>query len=130
MNDIVDHVKRVHRTARLARDKKTASTLGIILGDIQTEELRTGAKLPEGRVVKMLKKFVENCEETHDDDGARIVRYFLPEEMSEAEVRSAIQNIIETHENADMKLVMQTVMKDHGSKIDGNMAKQIAKEML
>jgi uncharacterized protein YqeY len=59
-----ESVRQKFEQARRAGNREEKDLLSVILGDIATAEARTGKKLPEAEVEKVLRKMVESNTET------------------------------------------------------------------
>ncbi|MGF7232427.1 GatB/YqeY domain-containing protein, partial [Arachidicoccus sp.] len=105
------------------------------------------AKITDQRQIKKIQKLVkqrkdslEIYEQQHREDLAQkerselaIIEQFLPKQMSEEELRTALQAIIaETGASspADMGKVMGKATKQFAGKADGKMVANIVKELL
>lgn len=118
-----------------AKDMDKKNFLGLIKGEIQLESSKEGFNGDES-VLKILTKMKKSLTISGDEDSLRELTYledYLPRQMSEEELRTAIERYI-TNEGLSSKKDMGKVMgylKDfYGPVYDGKMASTITKEIL
>lgn len=137
------------KTAMLAKDEKALRGLRAIKSAIINAKTAEGAggKIKEEDETKLLQKLVkqrkdslEIYEKQNREDLAskereeiQIIEKFLPKQMDEAELKSAISTIIEetgASSPADMGKVMGIANKQLAGKADGKTIAGIVKQML
>lgn len=137
------------KDAMKSKDEDTLRGLRAIKAEIikaKTEPGAGGEISEEGelkllqRLVKQRKDSLEIFEKQNREDLAQkeraeisVIEQFLPKQMSEEEVRAALQNIIsETGANApsDMGKVMGAATKQLSGRADGKLIATIVKELL
>lgn len=137
------------KDAMKSKDEDTLRGLRAIKAEIikaKTEPGAGGEVSEEGelkllqRLVKQRKDSLEIFEKQNREDLAQkeraeigVIEQFLPKQMSEEEVRAALQNIIdETGASApsDMGKVMGAATKQLSGKADGKLIATIVKELL
>ena len=65
-----------------------------------------------------------------EEKELKILRKYLPEQMSEEEIRKVIREVIKKTGAADFGKAMGAAMKELKGKADGNLAGKIVKEEL
>jgi len=128
--------------ARKSKDDLRKSLLGVLLGEIQLDESRSGKEMDDSGVVKHIKKLKKSCDEMYDrgDEKAfqesKILDAYLPTEMSALEIVSAIRSengLIEELVNAPnrMRLMgkVKAVLDKDGRPYDGKMVSVVIKEI-
>lgn len=137
------------KDAMKAKDEDTLRGLRAIKAEIikaKTEPGANGQVSEDGelkllqRLVKQRKDSLEIFEKQNREDLAQkeraeihVIEQFLPKQLSEEEVRAALQNIIaETgaHAPSDMGKVMGAATKQLSGKADGKLIAAIVKELL
>ena len=122
-------------------DKVKKNLLGVVKGEITTIEKNTNiADLADADVVKILNKVSKNLKETiaaSDSDEAKtelsVIESYLPKQMSESEIRSAVDKIIsETGAKTpgEMGKVMGGFTAQYAGQADGKTVSNIVKELL
>jgi len=145
-----EKINEAVKTAMKSQDKPRLSTLRLVNAAIQNAEIeseRAGKSLAEddllGILQKMLKQRQESVEiydqagrkELADQERAEIevIRGFMPQQMSEAEARAAIAEVIrETGAQGvrDMGKVMAALKQGYAGKMDFGKASGLVKSLL
>jgi len=133
--------------ALLNRDANKASVLRMVLAAIKNEELRIEKALSKDEIIKIIKTEVRKIKDSieqfssagRDDLAAKeeaalkILQAYLPEEVSEEEIRKEVQCAID-HVSAtgmkDIGRIMGVVMQHFGNYADGATVNRIVKEEL
>lgn len=126
---LLQQMRESRNAARLARDTDIADKLSVIIGDIDNERLRTGKDVPEVRIVAILRKFAENCDESKDTVGAEMARSFLPKQMTDEQLQAEISTIIASGAN-NIGVVMKALNSKFAGTYDGKTAKVIIEQTL
>lgn len=124
-----------------AGDKVKKNLLGVVKGEITTVEKNTNTlDLADVEVSKILTKIAKNLKETIAASGAdeakaelSVVEAYLPKQMSELEIRSAIEQVIaETGASSpgEMGKVMGGFNAKYAGQADGKIVSNIVKELL
>lgn len=122
-------------------DKIKKNLLGVVKGEITTTEKNTNTEsLADAEVAKILTKIAKNLKETiaaSNSEEAKtelsVVEAYLPKQMSESEIRSAIEQVIvETGASSpgEMGKVMGGFNAKYAGKADGKIVSNIVKELL
>jgi len=137
------------KTAMKAKDEVALRTLRAIKAAIIIEKTAEGAsgEIDEATEIKMLQKMAKQrkdslqiFEQQQREDLASkereelaIIEQFLPAQMSEEEIKQALQQIINTVDAssmADLGKVMGIASKELAGKADGKLIAALVKELL
>jgi uncharacterized protein YqeY len=137
------------KTAMKAKDEVALRTLRAIKAAIIIEKTAEGAsgEIDEATEIKMLQKMAKQrkdslqiFEQQQREDLANkereelaIIEQFLPAQMSEEEIKQALQQIINTvgaSSMADLGKVMGIASKELAGKADGKLIATLVKELL
>ncbi len=134
------------REAMRARDERRKSALRVLIGNIQTLEGEKGA-LDDDEVLRVLEKEVKQRQEAleiartagrediveEEEVELDILRAYLPEPLSEAELVALVETVIaeeDASSMADMGKVMQAIMPQVRGKADGSVVSRMVRERL
>ena len=133
--------------AMKAREKEKSGTLRITLAKLKDKRIEKREDLSEEEEMKILQTLVKQRKESIElyEKGGRedlanaeknemeILNGYLPKMMSEDDVHSIVQSVVEevgAASMADMGRVMPEVMKRGQGLIDGNTAQKFVREIL
>jgi uncharacterized protein YqeY len=131
-----------YMTAFRAKNTIAKNLLSVIKGEIQTTEKNTGVEnMSDEDVMKILKKTVKSLKETNASfpsaqtaEELFIAEAYLPTQMSEEEVRTAVDEIIASMRTTLTAKEMGKVMGQFNSKYaglaDGKLVSQAVKDAL
>ena len=145
--NFLDTIKSDMYDAMKSGDKDKAGTLRTLLAKLKDRQINNRKDLTEKDYISVIKTLVKQREEAADmyEKAGReslaqkekiefdILNLYLPEMMSEVEIRNLVESIIsETNATGitEMGKVMPLVMQKGGNAIDGKMANQILRELL
>jgi uncharacterized protein YqeY len=138
------------KTAMKAQDKARVSTLRLINAAIQSAEIeleRSGKTVGDDEVIGILQKMVKQRQESidiYDTNGRKeladqeraeidVIREFMPQQMSEAEAKAAIAEVIAeigAQGIKDMGKVMNTLKTAYAGKMDFGKVSGLVKGLL
>lgn len=135
------------KTAMKAKDKESLQVIRMIKSSIQNEQIKEGHDLTEeeeltvlSREMKQRRDSLHEFEEAGRDDLAEkvkseivIVEKYMPEQLSDEEIRQLVQEAITQTGASSMKefgKVMGAIMPKVKEKADGNQVNAIVKELL
>jgi uncharacterized protein YqeY len=138
------------KVAMKAQDKARLSTLRLVNAGIKNADIeaeRTGKSLSEDDLLSLLQKMIKQRQESVEiyDKGGRkeladqergeieIIRAFLPQQMSEAEAKAAIAEVIKAtgaQGVKDMGKVMAALKQGYAGKMDFGKASGLVKGLL
>lgn len=135
------------KAAMLAKDEAKLRGLRAIKSAILLAKTSGGAEISEADEIKMLQKLVKQRKEsleiyekqnredlaTAERQEISVIEMFLPQMMSEEQVRAEIKNIISSTgatSAADMGKVMGAATKHFAGRADNKMVSALVKELL
>ena len=135
------------KKAMFAKNKNRVSTLRNIIAKLKMKEIEKKDSLTKQEAQKVLQSMAKQLNDSIDQysqggrldlaknesDELEILSEFLPEQLSENEVKEIITTVINDTQASgigDMGKVMAAVISKTGVKADGSMISQIVKEKL
>ena len=145
-----DEINSSLKTAMKARDERRVSTLRLVNAAIQNAEIeseRAGKALADDDLLGILQKMVKQRQESieiYDKAGRKelaggeraeieVIRGFMPQQMSEAEAKAAIAQVISeigAQGIKDMGKVMAALKQGYAGKMDFGKASGLVKSLL
>ncbi len=139
ISDIKDSMK--------AGDQITRGVLRLLNSDIKNAEIEKGGEAGDSEVIELIKRSVKRRKDSIEQfaKGGRadlvskekeelaVLEKYMPEQMSEEEIRKIVVNIIEKSgapSASDFGKIMGAVMKETAGNADGNVVNGIVKEEL
>ena len=128
--------------AMKAKDKPTLICLRNIMGKLKAYQINNGAKLTSEECIKILNSSVKQLKDSIEqyNRGGRkdlaekeafelaLIEKYLPEHISENEIRSFVQNAIKSTQ--EIGWIMGVVMKKLPATVDGKVVKKIVQQEL
>ena len=128
-------------------DRVTLSTLRLLLSALHNEEIKGRRELTQEETLKTIASLCKQGQESieyfrkggrsdlveKEEAELEILRRFLPEALSEDEVRALIRSAVEevgAEGVKDLGKVMKQVMPQVTGRVDGKRVSEIAKEIL
>lgn len=125
-------------------DAERVSVLRLIKSAIKNAEIAAKTELSEDEVISVLLKEQKKMHDSitqyraaarqdlaeKEEREAVIVESYLPERMSEAEIRQLIQQKIAEDKTGNFGKIMGEIMRELGLKADGNTVRKILEEEL
>lgn len=141
METLKQKISKDYLEAFKNKESLKKNLLGVVKAEITTQEKNVNVSdLSDADVIKILSKVAKNLKETIDktnNDEAKneleIVEAYLPKQMSEDEIRSAVSNIISevgASSPAEMGKVMGSFNSKYSGKADNKLVSTIVKELL
>lgn len=135
------------KTSMKAGDTVRTGVLRLLRGSIKNEEIKIGHALDEAEVLKVLAREAKQRKDSidayreagrHDlvsveEHEATIIREYLPEAMTEAELREVVRAAAErlnAHDPKQMGAVIGAVMQEVGARADGGAVSKLVREFL
>jgi len=128
--------------ARKARQTDVAMSLTTLIGELETAAKNSGHEPTDVEVVAAVKKTLKNIGESlsalkFSSDGRvlallaeqKLFEKYLPKQLDEAELRSAVGAIIMTGAKT-MGEVMKSLKAQHDGQYDGKLASTVIKDLL
>ena len=134
-------------TALKAGDAQRKTTLRMALASIKNAEVEARGEIKEDLVLNLIQKEVKARQETIEgaqqanrpdliskaEEEIAILNEFLPEQLSEEELRTLVQEAIEesgASSMAEIGAIMGVLMPKIRGKADGKQANQIVRDLL
>jgi len=135
------------KAAMLARNDLVRDTLRLVMSEMKNRRIEIGQDLDASEQEAVLQRCVKTRRDSveayrnagradlADREQAEIdvIEGYLPEQMSEEDIRTAVRAAIEStgaKSKKDMGLVMKALMAEHKGRIEGKVAQRLAGELL
>jgi hypothetical protein len=135
------------KTAMKARDDVTRDTLRMVLSSVKKVEIDSGRATTDADVLGVLKTAAKTRQESAEQFAAAgrtdlaqkeqselaVVARYLPQQMSEDDVRALVQRLISElgiTSKKDLGKLMKVLMSRHKDELDGKLAQRIAGELV
>ena len=132
-----DKIKNDLKNAMKSGDNTTRDVLRVLNSDFKNLEIDNRKELEDTDVIKIIKKNIKSRKDSieqykkgnredlviQEENELKILEKYMPEQMSEEEIRKIVINIIkksEASDASDFGRVMGMAMKEIGGDIDGN----------
>lgn len=111
--------------------------LATLIGEIDTKSKNVSRALTNEEIVALIKKFIKGIEESlviRQNDTLviqkELLENYLPQQLSETNLRSVILTIVAKQDKPNVGLVMKTLKEEYCGMFDGAAANKIAKEII
>ena len=145
--DLKSLIKSQVTTSMKNGDKLRTSVLRMTLAEIQKEEISEKSDLEDNKVISILEKMIKQRKESiaqylkasrnelaeKEKKEITIIQEFLPDQMTEEEIREKIQKTIEStgaESMKDMGKVMAALKEQTAGKADAALISQEVKKIL
>lgn len=142
-SDLKGRIQADLNEARKQRDKERTLVLSTILSDLKNRELDAGGRMADEDAVQVIAKAIKQRKDASDqmraagreelaaveDTQAAVLQGYLPEGLSEDEVRAMIREIVAGGATA-IGAVMGQLMPRIRGRFDGKEANRVVKEEL
>ena len=144
---LVDKIQKDMYKAMKEKEKERINALRNIIGKLKYRYIDKGDKLTEQEEIKVIQSLAKQRRESIElyKQGGRndlvetetkelsIIEEYLPQAMSEEEVRRLVRKTVKetgAESMSDLGKVMPLVMKKGAGKVDGKIAQEILRELL
>jgi len=144
---LVDEIQKDMYKAMKEKEKERINALRNIIGKLKYRYIDKGDKLTEQEEIKVIQSLAKQRRESIEmyKQGGRndlvetetkelsIIEEYLPQAMSEEEVRRLVRKTVKetgAESMSDLGKVMPLVMKKGAGKVDGKIAQEILRELL
>ena len=144
---LVDKIQKDMYKAMKEKEKERINALRNIIGKLKYRYIDKGDKLTEQEEIKVIQSLAKQRRESIEiyKQGGRndlvetetkelsIIEEYLPQAMSEEEVRRLVRETVKetgAESMSDLGKVMPLVMKKGAGKVDGKIAQEILRELL
>lgn len=145
--NLKEQIKNDLKSSMKNGDNTIRDVLRMLSSDIKNAEINKGSEIDDEKIVEIIKKNVKSHKDSIEQytKGDRedlagqekieleILEKYMPEQMSEDEIRKIVVDIIKKSEAvsaSDFGKIMGMVMKKIGNKADGNLVSKVVKEEL
>lgn len=142
-SELKNRVQSDLNEARKQRDKDRTLVLSTLLSELKNKEIETGGELDDGAAVQVVSKAIKQRRDAAEQMSAAgrgemaaveeaqavVLRAYLPEGLSEEEVRAMVREIV-AGGAAAIGAVMGQLMPRIRGRFDGKEANRIVKEEL
>ena len=142
-SDLKGRIQADLNEARKQRDKERTLVLSTMLSELKNRELEAGGTLADEHAVQVIAKAIKQRKDASDqmrdagrdelaaveDAQAAVLQAYLPEGLSEEEVRAMVREIVAGGATA-MGAVMGQLMPKIRGRFDGKEANRVVKEEL
>ena len=144
---LVDKIQKDMYKAMKEKEKERINALRNIIGKLKYRYIDKGDKLTEQQEIKVIQSLAKQRRESIEmyKQGGRndlvetetkelsIIEEYLPQAMSEEEVRRLVRETVKetgAESMSDLGKVMPLVMKKGAGKVDGKLAQEVLRELL
>lgn len=145
--DLKERLMEDLKQAMRAQDTRRRDTIRMVRSAIKNAEIEMQREADDPKVVELLAREVRMREEalllfrqgkrddlvTKTEAEIAILQEYMPRQLDEAEIREAVQGIVDELGASDMRdlgAVMQRAMSELKGEADGRTVNQIAREIL
>ena len=128
-----EQLKADMRAAMKNRDTETLSVLRVAVGDITRIKDKNGKPVQnptDDDIITMLKSMSENAKVMGADGELMILESYLPQMMTEDQIRLVIADVIEENSYSGMQDMGKVMQQIKSPIIDGKIASNITRELL
>ena len=144
---IIDKIQHDLHEAMKKKEKEKTNTLRNIIGKLKYKIIEKGEEITGQEEIKVIQSLAKQRKDSIEmyKKGERndlveiesnelsIISEYLPQEMSEKEVRSFVKDSVEefgAQSIADLGKIMPIIMKKGAGRVNGKLAQQILREIL
>lgn len=135
------------KTAMKSGEKERLGTLRMLLTEIKNEKIRAGKEVDETAFIGLVRRAIKQRQDAaeqyrngdrqeladKEDREAEILAAYLPEQVSDATIRAAVEDLVKTDGLEGPRaigVIMKSMMAKFGSQADGRTINRIAREVL
>lgn len=129
MSSLQAKIKNDLKEAMIASDNTRKNLLRVVIGEFN----RLGKDINDDLAVKEIKKMYNNAKELGNDSEAKILEAYIPQELSENQLRDIITDVINSKNVTDTKgigIIMGELRSEYPNQYDGKLAAKIVKQVL
>ncbi len=147
MADLLKKLQEEMKAAMKSGDKEKLSTVRMLISEIKKVQIDQKKELTDEEIVQILQRYAKQRKESikqyreagredlaeKEERELKIVQEFLPEQLSEEEIKKIVEEVIsETGASSmkDMGKVMKAVMEKVKGRAEGSVVSSIVKEKL
>lgn len=142
--NLLEKIEKDFKKALLEKDKITLSTLSLLKSALKNREIELRVqkkKIDDEEIIKVIKREVKKRREAmeiykdkrndlfeKEKKELEILEKYLPEEISEEEIRKIIKEKIDLLGEKNFGRIMKEVMKEIAGRADGKRVAELVKE--
>ena len=147
MSTPLERIQDDIKSALKAKDKERLTTLRLLLAEIKNEKIRAGQEVDDDAFARLVRKALKQRKDSaeqyrkgdrpelaaKEDREAEILGAYLPQQVGEAELQSAIEEFVAAEGLSGPRgigPVMKAMMARFGGTADGKTINQIARKVL
>jgi uncharacterized protein YqeY len=144
MSNLREQLDSKLKDSMIAKDEAIVSLLRMIKSSIKNAEIAKGHDLEDPEILVVLEKEAKQRKDSIDQFTAgnrldlaekekfelNIIESYLPEKMSEEEIREVVKKVAGDNSGSDFGRVMGAVMGELKGKADGALVQKIVKEVM
>ncbi len=147
MSTPLEQIQNDLKAALKAKEKERLSTLRLLLAEIKNEKIRAGQEVGADAFARLVRKALKQRKDSaeqyrkgdrrelaaKEEREAEILVAYLPQQVGEAEIRGAIEELVAAEELSGPRaigVVMKAMMARFGGSADGKTVNRIAREVL
>jgi uncharacterized protein YqeY len=143
---LIEQMKKDFMEARKAKNHTLSAFMSTLVSEVEMIGKEVGnPEITDEKTIKIVKKFINNAKDTisHGEKAGKdvsaskaeieVLNKYLPKQMSEAELKPVIAEIVATLPEKNAKAtgkVMAELKTRFGGQYDGKLASQLVKEAL
>jgi len=144
---LLDRLQNEMKVAMKNKDRDRLSTIRMLISEIKKVQIDTKKDLSDEEIVKILQKYAKQRKDAieqyksagredlveKEEKELKIVKEFLPEQLSENEIEKLVDETIQELNASSMKdmgKVMKAVMQKISGRAEGSIVSQIVKNKL
>lgn len=145
--NLKEQIENDLKSSMKSGDNIVRGVLRMLFSDIKNAEISERKEISDEKIIEIIKKNIKSRKDSieqytkgnrkdladQEKTELEILEKYMPEQMSEEEVRKIVVDIIKKSEAvsaSDFGRIMGAVMKEVGSKADGNLVGGIVREEL
>jgi len=142
-SELKNRVQADLNEARRQRNKERTLVLSTLLSDLKNREIEVGGEIDDAAAIQVITRGIKQRRDAaeqmraggreelaaNEDTQAAVLKAYLPEELSEDEVRAMVREIVAGGAKV-MGAVMGQLMPRIRGRFDGKEANRIVKEVL
>jgi uncharacterized protein len=146
-SELKDRIQADLNQARKQRDRERTLVLSTALAEVKNREIESRGEIDDAGVVQVLSKGIKQRHDAaeqmraggraelaeREEEQARVLQAYLPEALSEEEVRGMVREIVAgsgTRDGSQMGAVMGQLMPRIRGRFDGKEANRLVREEL
>jgi len=130
---MINKLKAERISAMKEKNTIKKNILSTLIGEIERENKSGNGDLSETKIMKIIKKMVDNNITTGDFEENKYIDIYLPKMLSDEDLETIISKIISDNNLEGMKamgVIMKNLNQNYAGQFDGKNASIISKKLL